>query len=52
MPDTSESFELILDEPWQALALARTRGVLAEGLEMITNDLVQHAPGRGPGLIR
>jgi hypothetical protein len=43
--------ELLFDEPRQAFAVAQVGGGRAEGLEVIADDLVQHALRRRPRLV-
>jgi hypothetical protein len=43
--------ERLLDKAGQAFPVAQTRGLHAEGLEMIAHDLVEHTPGGIPRFV-
>jgi len=43
--------ELLLNETGQAVPIAETRGLRANGLEMILHDLVEHTPGGTPRFV-
>jgi hypothetical protein len=45
-PAPDECLELLLDEAWQALAVAQMSGLRPERLEVFAHDLLQDAPGR------
>ena len=43
--------ELLLDEPGQPFPIPQARGLCAEGLEVLANQLVQDGRGRRPWLV-